>query len=122
MLYSKSTGGFYDRAIHGDNIPTDAVEITKAEHAALLEGQATGKIITADTNGRPVLQDPPAPTAEQIAAAVTAARAAAYVAESDPLFFKAQRGEATQEEWLAKVAEIKVRFPEGVMPVYPAAN
>jgi hypothetical protein len=38
-------------------------------------------------------------------------RAAAYRAEADPLFFKAQRGEATLEEWQAKVAEIKARFP-----------
>jgi len=39
------------------------------------------------------------------------ARAAAYKAEADPLFFKAQRGEATMQEWQAKVAEIKARFP-----------
>jgi hypothetical protein len=39
-------------------------------------------------------------------------RAAAYVAESDPLFFKAQRGEATREEWQSKVAEIKTRYPK----------
>ena len=39
-------------------------------------------------------------------------RQAAYQAEADPLFFKAQRGEATHQEWLDKVAEIKVRFPE----------
>lgn len=38
-------------------------------------------------------------------------RAQAYREESDPLFFKAQRGEATTEEWLAKVQEIKSRFP-----------
>ena len=38
-------------------------------------------------------------------------RAAAYRLESDPLFFKAQRGEATINEWTAKVAEIKARFP-----------
>ncbi len=38
-------------------------------------------------------------------------RAAAYRLESDPLFFKAQRGEATTDEWTAKVAEIKARFP-----------
>ena len=38
-------------------------------------------------------------------------RAEAYREESDPLFFKAQRGEATMEEWLAKVQEIKSRFP-----------
>jgi hypothetical protein len=40
-----------------------------------------------------------------------AARAKAYTSEADPLFFKTQRNEATEAEWLAKVAEIKARFP-----------
>lgn len=39
------------------------------------------------------------------------ARSAAYRKEADPLFFKAQRGEATADEWTAKVAEIKARYP-----------
>ena len=39
-------------------------------------------------------------------------RKAAYIAESDPLFFKAQRGEATMEEWQAKVQEIKTKYPK----------
>lgn len=43
-----------------------------------------------------------------------AARAEAYRTEADPLYFKAQRGEATMDEWLALVAEIKMRYP------YPA--
>lgn len=34
----------------------------------------------------------------------------AYRQESDPLFFKAQRGEATMQDWLDKVAEIKARY------------
>lgn len=34
----------------------------------------------------------------------------AYREESDPLFFKAQRGEATMDEWLAKITEIKQRY------------
>ena len=38
-------------------------------------------------------------------------RAAAYVAETDSLFFKSQRGEATVQEWQDKIAEIKARFP-----------
>jgi hypothetical protein len=56
-------------------------------------------------------------TADELAANQAAAeldlktkRAAAYQQESDPLFFKAQRGEATMDEWLAKVAEIKARY------------
>lgn len=38
-------------------------------------------------------------------------RSEAYRSESDPLFFKAQRGEATMADWLAKVEEIKARYP-----------
>jgi hypothetical protein len=60
-------------------------------------------------------------TAEEIAAVIAAsvptleqqqvARAEAYRNEADPLFFMSQRGEATVEEWQAKVAQIKARFP-----------
>jgi len=38
-------------------------------------------------------------------------RAQGYREESDFVFFKTQRGEATHQEWLDKVAEIKARFP-----------
>jgi hypothetical protein len=51
-------------------------------------------------------------TALEPARIATENRRAAYIAEADPLFFKAQRGEATMEEWQAKVAEIKTRFPK----------
>ena len=53
---------------------------------------------------------PVAPTqAEQ-----EAKRQAAYTAEADPLFFKWQAGEGTEEEWKAKRQEIRNRYP------YPA--
>jgi hypothetical protein len=38
-------------------------------------------------------------------------REAAYTVESDPIYFLSQRGEATQQEWLDKIAAIKTRFP-----------
>jgi hypothetical protein len=41
-----------------------------------------------------------------------ALRKAACQNEADPLFFKWQRGEGTEQEWLAKVAEIKARHPD----------
>ena len=72
MLYSAGTGGFYDRSIHVD-IPTDAVEIHPAQHAALLAAQADGKRIVPDVNGHPVAQDQPAPTADHIRTARVAA-------------------------------------------------
>lgn len=53
---------------------------------------------------------PPAPVVPT-KAQQEALRQAAYAAESDPLFFMSQRGEATVEEWEAKVAEIKARYP-----------
>jgi len=65
VFYSKSVGGFYIRDIHGNNIPADVVEITEAEHQALLIGQAAGKMISGDADGRPVLIDRPGPTAEE---------------------------------------------------------
>jgi hypothetical protein len=51
-------------------------------------------------------------TALEPARIATENRRAAYIAEADPLFFKAQRGEATLDEWQAKVAEIKARIPK----------
>ena len=111
MFYSPQTGGFYDAAFHGDSIPDDAVEITAELHSELMEGQSQGQIITPDKNGFPVLTDPLPPTAEELAAIARANRAAAYRDESDPLFFKWQRGEAAEQEWLDKIAEIKARYP-----------
>lgn len=61
MFYSPSKNGFYDPAVHGDNIPADAVAITHEQHQALIDGQSAGKVIAADANGFPVLQDPPPP-------------------------------------------------------------
>jgi hypothetical protein len=31
--------------------------------------------------------------------------------EADPLFFKYQRGEGTEQEWLDKINEIREQFP-----------
>lgn len=83
MFYSKSTLGFYDAAIHGDNIPADAIEITAAEHTALLAAQSAGKRIIPDATGRPILADPPAPPlADVLASALTAIDTAAGAARS----------------------------------------
>lgn len=59
----------------------------------------------------PVPPPPPTPPTRE---SQELARKAAYAYEADPLFFMSQRGEATEAEWLAKIAEIKARYP------YPA--
>jgi len=60
LFYSRTTGGFYDSEIHG-TMPGDAVEITQEDHAALMTGQSSGLVITADDSGHPVLVYPPQP-------------------------------------------------------------
>jgi len=67
-----------------------------------------------DADGNPVAYDRQAVEAKAARMQAQANRASAYTAEADPLFFKSQRGEATIEEWQAKVAEIRSRYP------YPA--
>jgi len=116
MYYSKSTNGFYSHEIHGDSIPSDAVEITADYHAALLAGQSSGKVIDWDDYGYPFLAYPPPPSPDTLEQ-VQAKRQAAYVAESDPLKNEAEYDaviagtEPDYTAWLAKVAEIKARLP-----------
>ena len=76
--------------------------------------------------GKWVRRDPvqvPLPTAEDLAARAEAAHQAALAErdealrdalarEADPMFFQYQRGEVAREDWLARVAEVKARFPK----------
>jgi hypothetical protein len=48
---------------------------------------------------------------ENQVAAVEAARLVAYEQQSDPLFFKWQRGDATELEWREAVAKVKAENP-----------
>ncbi|EIM1708935.1 tail fiber assembly protein [Aeromonas dhakensis] len=59
MIYSSSTGGFYDKAVHGNNIPPDAVEISKEQYKVLFQGQREGMVIISDDSGYPTLSSPP---------------------------------------------------------------
>lgn len=82
MYFSPSTMGFYSAQIHGSAIPSDAVEISNAQHHALLAGQSTGKQLAVGQDGLPYLIDPPEaiPSADELCSkvdtAVDAARAA----------------------------------------------
>lgn len=50
-----------------DETDNGGIEITAEEHAVLFEPGRGGKIIGIGTDGRPELQDPPLPTAEELA-------------------------------------------------------
>ncbi len=117
MFYSKSTSGFYDTAIHGNNIPADAVEITKAEHTALLAGQSEGKRIVPDADGVPVLQEPPpfvAPDVDQ----VTMRQARLALLESGKLDLVAPAIDQLSEPGRTK-ARIEWEFAQDVRKDWP---
>lgn len=87
--------------LHG--IPT-----TATEYAANLEWL--------DDRPKPTwkqLQDAkPAFEAAQAKAERDAVRRVAYTQQADPLFFKWQRGEATEQEWLDAVAAVRAAHPD----------
>ncbi|WP_240116270.1 tail fiber assembly protein [Erwinia endophytica] len=61
--YSAKTGGFYliyDKAAYksGNGWPDDAVAVTDEDYKALFAGQEKGKVIIADSTGKPTLADP----------------------------------------------------------------
>jgi hypothetical protein len=70
MRYSSSASGFYPEDIdYGSNSPNDLVTISHDLYLSLLEGQSSGKVITAGDDGMPFLADPPAPTAAELVTA-----------------------------------------------------
>lgn len=84
------TASLKDNEIHGRKIYAEAVDGLFGPISAYVE---------------PL---PPKPlTNDQIAQL----RQDAYQRESDPLYFKWQRGEALQQEWLDKIQSIKLRYP-----------
>jgi hypothetical protein len=74
---------------------------------------ATGDAVLRDLtpNEEAALIEPEHEKNERLRTEAEARRRAAYTAESDPLYFGWQRGENTEQAWIDKVAEIRVRFP-----------
>lgn len=117
MLYfSAVTGGFYRDGYH-QSIPEDAKQVSDEVFDSLFSVPLpAGKKVGSDAAGLPVLVDikaPAPPTVEQI----QAMRLSAYREESDQLKIEAEHdallnGVAPDyASWMAKVAEIKERYP-----------
>lgn len=73
IFYSASLGGFLNSNVYRE-FPADVVELTLDEHAALLNGQSQGMLISSDESGRPVLVAPPVDTSPERYARDIAAR------------------------------------------------
>lgn len=114
----------YGFALEQDNDWTAYQKITKEEHARLFAGQSEGKIIKFKDDATPYLTDPePQKTEkekydagliskEEYNAFIDRQREAAYRQEADPLGMQVMRGELDKSEWLAKINEIKRRYPK----------
>jgi len=100
------------------------VQITTEEHAALLAGQSAGKVIAADSSGRPALQDPPPMTEEQMREAEIA-QDKAYLASTDYIVTKIAEAMALGQDTAPlldqyaseldqrELARVRIRINEG---------
>lgn len=98
--YSKSTGGFYSLDIHGDKIPSDAVEVTEDLHRQLMDGQMAGNEIVPDKNGRPVLLAQKKPDDIQLAARARAERTDKLYSCDWTVLPDVPMNEKTRVEWI----------------------
>lgn len=116
--YSFQTRGFYDdedRLAYDKygTWPEDARPISGDEYLLLLAAATDGKTIATAEDGGFLILDPPPPGAEW----VRMQRQAAYRSETDPLKFEAEYDAMIAgttpdySVWIAKVAEIKGRYP-----------
>ncbi|MBK1970823.1 tail fiber assembly protein [Brevundimonas diminuta] len=67
IAFSPSTLAFYDLDHWPHDLPDDIATLSRADHAAILNEIASGRILSANDDGAPVTVTPPAPSAEQLA-------------------------------------------------------
>lgn len=115
FFYSRLTRGFYDSNDAGA-LPDDAKEVPSEMLSHLFEGQAAGMQIVPGDDGLPVLADQPGQVPLTLGLTI-AIRRAVYQREADPLKMEAEYDAIMSgtppdyTAWLAKVAEVKERFP-----------
>ena len=93
------------------------IQISAEEYSAALSGLLEGKRVSVE-DGQLVVAFPPEPEPEPepeptppTKEDLQEMRQSAFQSEADPLFFKWQAGEGTEQEWLAKREEIRARYP-----------
>lgn len=102
-------------------------EITDDEHAKLMAGQSSGKVITADADGFPMLSDQPAQTSRELLAN-NQAKAKACLAKSDITVLRCyEAGISVPPEWveyrkalrafIGTIEDPKVSLPQ--QPIFP---
>lgn len=67
IAFSATTLAFYDLDNWPHDLPGDIVTLSRADHAAILNEIASGRVLSANDDGAPITVTPPAPSAEQVA-------------------------------------------------------
>ncbi|MCY1444135.1 hypothetical protein D9M71_605880 [compost metagenome] len=113
--FDPNTIGLLDDGTH--EIPPHAKPLTDEQYEQIKRDLAAGKQLRAADDGSPLLADPRRPSSAELAEMVRLTRLAAYRLESDPLKNEAEYealkagSEPDYSAWLAKVEEIKARYP-----------
>ena len=94
-------------------IPRNAViaEIPEVPQGFVAKYENDSWVLVELQNNTEIPQEQKQPSIEEQNRINETLRANAYRQEADPVFFKSQRGEATNQQWLDKVQEIKERYP-----------
>lgn len=109
IKYDPTTGAI----IESGTIPQTMVDKQLGNGFAVITGQIADSRFHKVENGIVVQKDAPDGDPENrplTDAQKEEAIRLALAAEADPIFFKSQRGEATHQDWLDKVTEVKARY------------
>lgn len=106
-FFAKSTMGFYVDDVHGDNMPPDAVPLALEDYQALLEGQASGKVLSATDDGQPYLTD-----FQAIPFTYAQLRASEYPPMADYLDGVVKGDQAQIDAYIAACQAVKAKYPK----------
>jgi hypothetical protein len=104
--YSFSTKGYYTPEIHGENMPTDVIEMTDEVYNQVFEAQCNGYVIEkCSVNGIKAMP-PPAKTSEELAVEIRFARDNLLL-DLDSLVNNPLRWNAYSAEYKSALAEYR---------------
>jgi hypothetical protein len=107
MLYSKQCNSFFTREIHGNNIPSDAIEITQEEYETAMTKQANGYRIVGGDDGKPTVVE--VPTAQPTYAQL---RARAYPDYREYLDGIVKGDQAQVQAYIDSCLAVKEKYPK----------
>lgn len=90
---------------------SDYVELTRDEHMALMDGQASGKVITFHKGAKPTLEAPPPPTeAEKARQRIGGLKT--FLSQTDYVAIKIAEGAASADDYADVLAKRKAARTE----------